>query len=555
MRLFLASLVAAVSATSHAGAQGQAELTEYLRFGPPPPPVHLPDDVFWNTAFGGSLAVWDDWLWVGDFTAGRERGGEFYVYRRSVGGWAYTQRITPQPLAATAGVVAIDEGWAVVGDQLWDFFGSRTGKAFVYRSNPVGGQWEFAQDFRPEGLGDFYSFGSSVAISGNLLAVGAPGWPAPPGLGAVFLYERDAADSWRLVQRLELPDNADTQADRYTLFGRAVALQASTLAVGAGSREGAVLMYERQPSGLFRRTHILRDTNPQDDDTFGFTVALDGPLLVVGKPSADGGGSTVRPGRALIYERSGSDWLLRQEVRASDGFATPGGVSDRFGSAVDVEDGRVLVGAHTAREPGSSSNYTGAAYLFEADPSGVWPPLEDLRLSPADNSSGNALGFAVRLNGGEAVVGDRSASYAGLPSGAVHVYLPPLGSPFCQDPQAAELMASGSASVSAENLVLAVSGVRSTGPVLFLVGSAQAPALTHIPFSGERLCVSGQVHRMRPRVMPSREGRALLRVAFASPSLATIAAPGTTLYFQAVQPAPAGGTGRRLTNAVAVPLE
>jgi len=77
-------------------------------------------------------------------------------------------------------------------------------------------------------------FGSSLAIAGDLLAVGAPGRDEDgSSAGAVYLFRRDGA-SWQSVAVLAAPD--PTTGAR---FGTSVAfLDADRLAIGASGHDG-----------------------------------------------------------------------------------------------------------------------------------------------------------------------------------------------------------------------------------------------------------------------------------------------------------------------------
>jgi hypothetical protein len=151
-------------------------------------------------------------------------------------------------------------------------------------------------------------FGASIAIEGELLAVGSPGHdvPRPDGAGsisnagAVFLYRRiesvAAGDSggaplerYRLERVLTAP-----QPEESAWFGLAIALADEALAIGApraggtradGERRGAVYHFD-----LARpQSHPKRIDPPSERVRTGFgqTLALHHGALLIGAPSTD----------------------------------------------------------------------------------------------------------------------------------------------------------------------------------------------------------------------------------------------------------------------------
>ena len=84
--------------------------------------------------------------------------------------------------------VAIDGDYAVVGAQWADGF---AGAAYVLRRD--GDKWVEVQALRPGDLGPHDHFGSSVAINGDYIVVGAP-WQDMLR-GVTYIYKRDG-DGW-----------------------------------------------------------------------------------------------------------------------------------------------------------------------------------------------------------------------------------------------------------------------------------------------------------------------------------------------------------------------
>lgn len=220
-----------------------------------------------------------------------------------------------------------------------------------------------------------------------------------PGAGAAYVFVR-SGDTWKQQAYLKGSSLAPNEA-----FGTSVAISGNTIAVGSPgeiSNAGSVRIFTRSgtawiPQALLRAS-ILRpdDAAYGSGARFGTSIALSGDDLVVGAPEepsatkgVDGDQSNVSaPGAGAVYTftRTGTLWTQRAYVKSTH---TAGG--SRFGASVSYAAGTLAVGS----EVGSSVNRGGAAYLFTK--SGVsWavgPFVE------ASNASRDALfGTAVSLS-------------------------------------------------------------------------------------------------------------------------------------------------------------
>ena len=104
----------------------------------------------------------------------------------------------------------------------------------------------------------------------------------------------------------------------------------------------------------------MTGSDAADDDSFGFSVAISGDV-VVGAYGEDGAGSYS--GAACLFERNqvGADnWGEVTKLTASDGAD-----DDCFGISVAISGDTVVVGAYL--EDGAGYN-RGAAYVFVLQP-------------------------------------------------------------------------------------------------------------------------------------------------------------------------------------------
>lgn len=88
---------------------------------------------------------------------------------------------------------------------------SQTGAVHLYRRG-AGGGWAEVSTVTAQGLSIEDGFGSSLAVEGNLMAVGAPG--SGERRGAVYLFERDGSGRWNERARLTSGTAAAGDQDR-----------------------------------------------------------------------------------------------------------------------------------------------------------------------------------------------------------------------------------------------------------------------------------------------------------------------------------------------------
>jgi hypothetical protein len=145
------------------------------------------------------------------------------------------------------------------------------------------------------------------------------------------------------------------------------------------------------------------------DDQFGFAVALEGDIAAV-SACAPYLITKLKPGRVLLFHRDGGVWTPFAELSAPAPFA-----GDRFGFALAMKNGRLLVGA----SPPSFAMVPGA-YLYRIEGLGV---TLDATLEPIRGIGKWRFGQNVALSENRAAVGSAAESIPGqLSYGGVHLY-------------------------------------------------------------------------------------------------------------------------------------
>jgi hypothetical protein len=191
-------------------------------------------------------------------------------------------------------------------------------------------------------------FGQAVAIDGDMIVVGAPGYSPTDvvhDVGAVFGFTRSRG-AWTLTHTLTAPtDGPSVPPGLYQRFATAVELSDAEVFVGApagaelpGLAAGRVDVFNRT-SG----EHVGTLTAPVETlgDRFGTSLSFAGERVVVGAP-----GDACGVGQAYVFGRlARGGWELEGTLEAPADAATAaleGWVG--FGSSVSLDGLRVAVG-------------------------------------------------------------------------------------------------------------------------------------------------------------------------------------------------------------------
>ena len=216
----------------------------------------------------------------------------------------------------------------------------------------------------PYGMG----FGSSISLQRDTLAVGAdwedhlifpdPNDISPEDAGAAYVYTQDPAGVWS--QQGYLRGGGGSFAE----FGRSIALDGATIAVGSGGQGEPVFIFIRAEDDVWMRQAQFKasntNTNTDGRNSFGRSIALDGDTVVVGAPreasSATGidgdqtDNSARGSGAVYVFTRDADGvWSQQTYIKASN--TDP---RDSFGGSIALDGDTLAVAA-----PGEESTATG----------------------------------------------------------------------------------------------------------------------------------------------------------------------------------------------------
>jgi hypothetical protein len=291
--------------------------------------------------------------------------------------------------------VAISGNTAVVGNPQHDVGGyADQGVAEVFtRSGTTWSHqwWLIASDGEASDL-----LGCSVALVGDTAVVGAPCDDAGivTNQGSAYVFVRSGT-TWSEQQKLVASDGNASD-----FFGYSVALSGETAVVGArwddveiNPQQGSAYIFVRSGTTWSEQQKLTADDGDDDDD-FGWSVAISGGTALVGAYHDDVSGNTDQ-GSAYVFLRDGTTWSQQAHLTATDGAA-----SDNFGQSVALSGGTAVVGAH-ADDVGANTDQ-GSAYVFTRSGTN-WS--EQQKLVASDGASDDWFGVSVTLVGDSAIVG------------------------------------------------------------------------------------------------------------------------------------------------------
>ena len=398
-----------------------AEIAQYAYAKSPDPGL--------NDIFGYSVALSGDTLAVGAYQEdsaatgvggnpandGATDTGAVFVFRRAGTIWqqeAYLKASTTDTedwfgfsVALSGDTLAVaavgeDSAAAGVGGDQDDDSADTSGAVYVFQR--TGSTWQQEAYIKASNPGAFDNFGWSVALSGDVLVVGATGEAsAAQGVdgdqgdntaadsGAAYVFRRSGS-TWQQEAYLKA-----SNAEAGDGFGNSVALSGDVLAVAAyledsaargvdadqgnnvAEDSGAVYVF-RRPSATWQQETYIKASNPGAFDNFGRSVAVSGDVLVVGADGEDSGApgvggnedddSASGSGAAYVFRRTGSGWQQEVYLKASNP-----GIDDYFGASVALSGDVLAVGASgedsaatgvNGDQVSNAAEQSGAVYIF-----------------------------------------------------------------------------------------------------------------------------------------------------------------------------------------------
>jgi hypothetical protein len=255
-----------------------------------------------SSSFGRAVDISGDMIVVGA-PGYRESGrphGAIYIYRFRDGAWTFEQQILPSVDGDYFGDhVALGDGFMAISASRDDDWGQDSGALIILRFD--GNQWvREAKLYNDNPRASDY-FPRSLALHGNVIAAGD--WRNDRERPAVVHVFRRGPQGWVREARVHPVKNDLVYAE--------VALSERLLVVGSVSvtreveRSGTAYVFELKRPGKWVERAEIAPWKPVRDESFGWSIAVDGELVAVGAPGFNA--AYPYPGTAYVYRALTSD--------------------------------------------------------------------------------------------------------------------------------------------------------------------------------------------------------------------------------------------------------
>lgn len=280
--------------------------------------------------FGQAIAMDGDTLVIGAPSVPGPtlaQRGAVYVFVRSGATWVEQAKLVPNSVgewAVFGFTVAVDGDTVVAGSPL-----SAGGLAFVFVRN--GSTWTQEAELVPALPLTFNDrFGSAVAVEGDTAVVGAEfencglGVSPPPPCGAAHVFKRTGT-TWN--EQVELTEPGTGQG---VGLGRRADISGGRIVATAG---GTAIVY-REIGGVWAVEARLHGGGAEP------SVSMDDDVLALGAPYSPAAPFPQNCGAVNVFRRVNTTWSFVGKLRPADISSL-----ERFGTAVDVQLGAVVIGA------------------------------------------------------------------------------------------------------------------------------------------------------------------------------------------------------------------
>ncbi len=370
-----------------------------------------------NDYFGSAVAVSGNYIVVGapsEDVDGIVAGGSAYLYKKDDNGSvSFVTKLKANDANTDAKFgtsVAIDGDNIVVGAP----FSNDHGSAYFYTIE-ADGNASAATKFGLTSPNVDDMFATSLSISGNYIISGTP------GNAAAHLFTIDS----NLTKVADISEVGLTVADNYA---SSISISGNNIVIGAygednaGTDRGAAYVYLLNPANdtVALVQKVVADTQA-DYDSFGISVGVSGAYVVVGAYQEDS--ATTNSGKAYLFKIVNSSTVtLQDSIKPDDLLA-----DDYFGYSVSIDGHYIVIGAYQKDSPGTTVD-SGSAYVYYID------TLTDLtsltkRIAPNDASENDYFGVSVSISGDYIAVGSsqedsgaNSSDPDATDSGAIYLF-------------------------------------------------------------------------------------------------------------------------------------
>lgn len=206
-----------------------------------------------------------------------------------------------------------------------------------------------------------------------------------------------SSQPWRQTTKLTASDS-----DGNDFFGQSVALDGPLAVIGAyqdedpnGFKGGSVYVFA-QEDGRWGEEAKLAPSDGGPEKEFGLDVATSGETAVISAWNDDNDNGE-RAGAAYVFTRADGTWTETAKLTASDGAE-----GHRFGKGVSIDGDTLVACSPGIHDPFEGGRGVGAAYVFTRS-GDTW--REEAQLMADDGDEGDIFGDNSAIDGDTVVIG------------------------------------------------------------------------------------------------------------------------------------------------------
>lgn len=347
--------------------------------------------------FGRSVSIFGDYAIVGaynDVIGSNPGQGSAYIFHRNNHAWTQQAKLIASDGQAEdhfGYAVAMNNDYAVVGTPYGDVGPAGKidqGSAYVFQRN--GNSWTQVSKLTDADGHSWDFFGTSVAISGDYIIVGAIGDDAgnTEEQGSACFFFRSGNNWTQQAKVIALdPSNYDNFGNSVSISGDKAIIGALNDDVAGHTNMGSAYIFQRTGNLWIQQAQVI-PTEGGANDRFGHSVSISGTIVVIGAYGFDYGGYTNQ-GAVFTFYYNGTNWLPLLYLTAFDGAS-----DDQFGYSVSIFGDYLVVGAQNAKV---GSNFSqGACYLYKKT-GNYWSLIRKIVMP--DGKNNDHAGWSVSTHG------------------------------------------------------------------------------------------------------------------------------------------------------------
>jgi hypothetical protein len=385
--------------------------------------IYLPDTYAQDLEsqyFGWDVAIDGDYAVVGAYNYNDK--GTAFVYFYDGAKWVVQAQLSTKTASISQFGAAVD----ISGDNIV----IRGGHEFVYLYSKPSGGWVDMTETAILAADDMElndSFGFDVAISGDVVVVGAP-YDNDKGRksGSIYIFTKPVLGWSGMVNQTAKRTASD--GGSHHNFGQSVGISGDNIVVGApdGNQSsnyyGSAYVFTKPFSGWenVAQSAILSPSNRFFQGLFGGVVSISGDNIVISQKSEDIDG-VIRVGAAYVYSKPASGWSNMTETARIT--STNGEKYSYFSESVCISGDNIVVSARGSE----STTFNGIAFVYTKGVSGWTDMVQTAEIIAIEGDTWDRFGISVAISGDKVLAGDWLNNSKSNRAGAVYSFFKPEG--------------------------------------------------------------------------------------------------------------------------------